>query len=77
MIIGNSKFAFLALVAAGCLTAFAIGRRPRPLDKQQLEEGLRTWEDEGGATRFVKENSVAATERHSGSTRVSVEHIRR
>jgi len=35
-------------VAAGCLTAFAIGRRPRPLDKQQLEEGLRTWEDEGG-----------------------------
>ena len=48
MIIGNSKFAFLALVAAGCLTAFAIGRRPRPLDKQQLEEGLRTWEDEGG-----------------------------
>jgi hypothetical protein len=48
MIIGNSKFAFLALVAAGCLAAFAIGRRPRPLDKQQLEEGLRTWEDEGG-----------------------------
>ena len=38
---------------------------------------LDTWEDEGGATRFVKENSVAATERHSGSTRVSVEHIRR
>ena len=48
MIIGNSKFAFLALVAAGCLAAFAIGRRSRPLDKQQLEEGLRTWEDEGG-----------------------------
>jgi hypothetical protein len=48
MIIGNSKFAFLALVAAGCLAAFAIGRRPRPLDKQQLEEGLRTWEEEGG-----------------------------
>lgn len=48
MIIGNSKFAFLALVAAGCLAALAIGRRPRPLDKQQLEEGLRTWEDEGG-----------------------------
>ncbi len=48
MIIGNSKFAFLALVAAGCLTAFAIGRRTRPLVKRQLEEGLRTWEDEGG-----------------------------
>jgi|OpeIllAssembly_1097287.scaffolds.fasta_scaffold97921_3 hypothetical protein len=48
MIIGSSRFAFFALVAAGCLAAFAIGRRPRPLDKRQLEESLRTWEDEGG-----------------------------
>ena len=38
---------------------------------------LNTWEDEGGATRSVKKNSVAGTERHSGSTPVSMEHVRR
>lgn len=46
----NNRFALLALALAGGLAAaFAKGRRSRrPLEKWQLEEGLRTWEDEGG-----------------------------
>ena len=34
---------------AGCAAAaYAIGRRSRHLERRQSEEGLRTWEDEGG-----------------------------
>jgi hypothetical protein len=44
-----SRFFFLSLVTAGCAAAaYAIGRHTRHLEKRQLKEDLRTWEDEGG-----------------------------
>ncbi|SBT04138.1 conserved exported hypothetical protein [Candidatus Accumulibacter aalborgensis] len=45
-----SKFALVALALAGCAAgALAVSRRPGRLEKRRLEEGLRTWEDEGGS----------------------------
>lgn len=43
------RLSIFSLAAAGCAAAaFAIGRHTRKLEKQQLKEDLRTWEDEGG-----------------------------
>lgn len=43
------KLSIFSLAMAGCAAAaFAIGRHTRQLEKQQLKEDLRTWEDEGG-----------------------------
>jgi hypothetical protein len=45
----NSRFLFLSLAAAACTgLAYAIGRDSRQREKQQLGEGLQSWEDEGG-----------------------------
>lgn len=44
-----SRFLFVTLALAGCAVgAHAVSRRPGRLEKRQLEEGLRTWEEEGG-----------------------------
>ncbi len=43
------SFVVLSLAVAGCAAAAcAIGRRARHLEQQRLEEGLHSWEDEGG-----------------------------
>lgn len=45
-----SKFLLVSLALAGCVAgAHAVSRRPGRLEKRQREEGLRTWEDEGGS----------------------------
>ena len=39
----------LSVAMAGCAAAaYAVGRHTRHLEKRQLKEDLRTWEDEGG-----------------------------
>ncbi len=39
----------LSLAIAGCAAAaYAIGRHTRQLERLQIKEDLRTWEDEGG-----------------------------
>jgi len=38
----------LSLAMAGCAAAYAIGRHTRQLERLQIKEDLRTWEDEGG-----------------------------
>lgn len=43
----NSRFFGLAVVG-GLAAALAIACRPRQAEKRQLDESLRTWEDEGG-----------------------------
>ena len=45
----TSRFLLLSLaLVAGATAAYGLGRRTRHLEKRQLEEGLRSWEDEGG-----------------------------
>jgi hypothetical protein len=45
----SNRFFYLSLAMAGCTAAaYAIGRHTRQVEKQQLKEDLRTWEDEGG-----------------------------
>ncbi len=45
----SRRFSILSLAMAGCVAAaYAIGRHTRHLEKQQLKQDLRTWEDEGG-----------------------------
>ena len=44
-----SRFFFLSLaMAGGAAAAYAIGRHTRHVEKRQLKEDLRNWEDEGG-----------------------------
>ena len=39
----------LSLAMVGCAAAvYAIGRHTRQLERLQIKEDLRTWEDEGG-----------------------------
>lgn len=38
----------LSLAMAGCAAAYAIARHARELERLQIKEDLRTWEDEGG-----------------------------
>ena len=43
------RLSIFSLAMAGCAAAaYAIGRHTRKVEKQQLKEDLRTWEDEGG-----------------------------
>jgi len=43
------RLSIFSLAMAGCAAAaFAIGRHTRQLEKQQIKQDLRTWEDEGG-----------------------------
>ncbi len=45
----SGKFSILSLAMAGCVAAaYAIGRHARHLERQQLKQDLRAWEDEGG-----------------------------
>ncbi|MBL8407210.1 MAG: hypothetical protein ABTS16_06565 [Candidatus Accumulibacter phosphatis] len=45
----TSRFFLLSLALVASATAvYGLGRRTRRLEKRQLEEGLRNWEDEGG-----------------------------
>lgn len=45
----NSRFILLSLAMAGsAAAAFAVGRHTRRVEKKQLKEDLRNWEDEGG-----------------------------
>ncbi len=45
----TSRFFLLSLALVASATAvYCLGRRTRRLEKRQLEEGLRNWEDEGG-----------------------------
>ncbi|KFB67208.1 MAG: hypothetical protein CAPSK01_003325 [Candidatus Accumulibacter vicinus] len=45
----TSRFFLLSLaLVASATAAYGLGRRTRRLEKYQLEEGLRNWEDEGG-----------------------------
>jgi len=42
------RLSIFSLAMAGCAAAYAVGRHTRKVEKQQLKEDLRTWEDEGG-----------------------------
>ncbi len=56
----SSRVLFLTLAVAGCAAVvLAIGRRTRHLEKRQLEEGLRSWEDEGGNLAPPADQAVA------------------
>jgi hypothetical protein len=45
----SNRFFYLSLAMAGCTAAaYTIARHTRQVEKQQLKEDLRTWEDEGG-----------------------------
>ena len=44
-----SRFLIFAVAMSGLTAAaFAVGRHSRQLEKRQLKEDLRAWEDEGG-----------------------------
>jgi len=48
-IMTTGRFLLLSLAMAGCAAAaYAVGRRTRHLESRLSEEGLRTWEDDGG-----------------------------
>ena len=45
----SNKYLVLTLMTAGCAAAvLAIGRYTSRLERRQLKEELRDWEDEGG-----------------------------
>ncbi len=45
----SRSFLILAAAMTGvAVAALAVGRHARQLDKRQLKEDLRAWEDEGG-----------------------------
>lgn len=54
------RLSIFSLAMAGCAAAaFAIGRHTRKLEKQQLKQDLRTWEDEGGNLAPSEASSMA------------------
>jgi len=56
----TSRFLLLSLaLVAGATAAYGLGRRTRHLEKRQLEEGLRSWEDEGGNLAPPADQAVA------------------
>jgi hypothetical protein len=56
----NNRFFFLSLAMAGCAAAaYAVGRHTRHLEKRQLKEDLRNWEDEGGNLAPSQAQAVA------------------
>ena len=62
-----SRYLLLSLALAACATAaYGLGRRSRHVEKHQLEEGLRNWEDEGGNLAPPIDRVVASTAVHPG-----------
>jgi hypothetical protein len=56
----TSRFLLLSLaLVASATVAYGLGRRTRHLEKRQLEEGLRSWEDEGGNLAPPADQAVA------------------
>ena len=56
----NNRFFFIFLAMAGCAAvAYAIGRHTRHVEKRQLREDLRNWEDEGGNLAPSQAQAVA------------------
>jgi hypothetical protein len=58
MIVGRALIRSLTMVAC-TPAAYTIGRCTRPLEKRQLKNELRAWEDEGGHLALPEALNVA------------------
>jgi hypothetical protein len=54
-----NRYLIISLAVAGIAAAYVTVRHPRHLEKRQLKEALRAWED-GGRTLAPPEVPVAA-----------------